>query len=273
MPKTRNASYGKILLVVAILVVVSYSFYSLYTENKIQSATIINLQQQLSEKLQSIENLKGSIGNLTLENSGLKSDLHSKELTITDLSNRLGLTKIELGELTPIIKDYYAVGVRGDGTGVLIPLEVKMVKGTGIVSVNIKNIELRSGAQESIRIASKVGQDYTGIDLTKRDITVTFVNTETSLVALDGPSAGAAVTLTIIAGALNKTPNTKILITGTIEADGSVGPIGGAKEKAQAAASGGASIFLVPLGQKVNVGGIEVAEVKKIQDVVNLVLK
>lgn len=273
MPKTRNASYGKTLLIVVILVVVSYSFYSLYTENKFQSVTIITLQQQLSKKLHAIEGLKDKIGNLTVENSGLKSDLQSKELTIVDLSNRLGITKTELEELKPIIKDYYAVGVRGDGSGVLIPLEVKMVKGTGIVSVNIKNIELRSGAQESIRTASKVAQEYTGVDLSKRDITVTFVNTEPSLVALDGPSAGAAITLTIIAGALNKTPNTKILITGTIEIDGSVGPIGGVMGKAQAAAAGGASIFLVPVGQKVDAGGIEVAEVRKIQDIVNLVLK
>ena len=273
MPKTRNAFYGKTLLIVVILAVVSYSFYSLYTENKIQSATIANLQQQLSEKLSSIEALKNNVGNLTVELGGLKSNLQSKELTITDLSNRLGLTKIELGELTPIIKDYYAVGVRGDGTGVLIPLEVKMVKGTGVVSVNIKNIELRSGAQESVRIASKVAQDYTGVDLTKRDITVTFVNTEMSLVALDGPSAGAAITLTVIAGAINKTPNAKILITGTIESDGSVGPIGGVKEKAMAAVGSGATVFLVPFGQKTAVSGIEIAEVKKIQEVVNLVLK
>ena len=273
MPKTRNVSYENILLIVVILAIVIYSFYSLYTENKLQAATIVTLQQYLSENLQTIEDLKGNIENLTVEISGLKSDLQLKELTLTDLSNRLGITKIELDELKPIIKDYYAVGVRGDDTGVLIPLEVKMVKGTGVVSVNIKNIELRSGAQESVRIASKVAQEYTGVDLSKKDITVTFVNNEPALVSLDGPSAGAAITLTIIAGVLNKTPDTKILITGTVEGDGSVGPIGGVKEKALAAVRSGAKIFLVPLGQKVDVSGIEIVEVKKIQEVVNLMLK
>jgi uncharacterized protein len=101
---------------------------------------------------------------------------------------------------------------------------------------------------------------------------VTFVNEEGGIVSLDGPSAGAAITLTIIAGVLNKTPDSKFLITGTIESDGSVGQVGSVKEKATAAAASGAKVFLVPVGQKVD-SGIEVAEVRKIQEVVNLVLK
>jgi len=272
MPKSKASSYLKILVFVIVIAVVSYSFYSLYTENQNQASTIASLLQQLSNKTKVIESLNVNLENLNSELDSFKSNLKSKELTITDLSNRLGITESELQGLTPIIKNYFVAGVRGK-IGVLIPLETKMIKGTGIVSVNIKNVDLQTGAQDSIRTASKVAQDYTNVDLSKRDITVTFVNEEGGIVSLDGPSAGAAITLTIIAGVLNKTPNTKILITGTIESDGSVGPVGSVKEKATAAAGSGATIFLVPVGQKVEVGGIEVAEVKKVQEIVNLVLR
>ena len=276
MPKSKTSSSGKLLILVIVLTV-GFSFY-LFSENQKHLANVASLSQQLADKAKTIESLNANVENLNRNLEGLnlllenlKADVKVKELTITDLSNRLGITESELLELTPIIKNYFAAGVRGK-EGVLIPLETKMTKGTGIVSVNIKNVDLQTGAQDSIRIASKVAQDYTSVDLSKRDITVTFVNEGGGIVSLDGPSAGAAITLTIIAGVLNKTPDSKFLITGTIESDGSVGPVGSVKEKATAAAASGAKIFLVPVGQKVEVG-IEVAEVRKIQEVVNLVLK
>ena len=273
MPKTQTNSSGKLFSIIILITIVigSYSLYLLYTENQKQSLTISSLTQQIADKSKTVEGLNTNLENMNTELDNLKTEMKSKELTIADLSNLLGITESELQELTPIIKDYFVVGVRGK-EGVLIPLETKMTKGTGIVSVNIKNVDLQTGAQDSIRIASKVAQDYTSVDLSKRDITVTFVNEEGGIVSLDGPSAGAAITLTIIAGVLNKTPDSKFLITGTIESDGSVGPVGSVKEKATAVAASGAKIFLVPVGQKVEVG-IEVAEVRKIQEIINLVLK
>ena len=263
-------------LLVAILVVSiifsSYSIYSLFIQTQEQSATIQSLGGQLLDKSNAINELNIKAESLTLDVSNLNSQLKSRELAIKDLSTRLGITQSEVEELTPVVKTYFALGVSGN-KGIVIPLEVKMSKGTGIVSVNIKNVELKSDAQESIRIATKVSQDYTGVDLSEKDITVTFVNDNPFIVSLDGPSAGAAITLTIIAGVLDRTPSNVVLITGTIESNGDVGPVGGIEEKASAAASEGAQIFLVPVGQKVNSPGIEVAEVKKIQEVVNLVLK
>lgn len=272
MSKHKTESRSKSIAFVIAILVVGYLSYSLYSENLRQASTIQSLLQDLSEKSNLIGSLTTNIENLNSDIDSLKSDLKSKELTINDLSNRLGITEGELQELTPIIKDYYALGVQGKN-GVLIPLETKITKGTGVVSVNIKNIDLQTGAQDSIRTATIVAQEYTNVDLSKRDITVTFVNEQQGIVSLDGPSAGAAITLTIIAGVLNKTTNSKILITGTIELDGSVGPVGGIKEKGTAAASSGASVFLVPFGQKQDIGGIEVVEVKKIQEIVNLVLR
>jgi PDZ domain-containing protein len=69
--------------------------------------------------------------------------------------------------------------------------------------------------------------------------------------AIGGPSAGLAFTLTLIdeltPGEL--TGGDRIAVTGTIELDGSVGAIGGLRQKASAVAQAGVSVFLVPASQ------------------------
>lgn len=66
-----------------------------------------------------------------------------------------------------------------------------------------------------------------------------------------GPSAGLAYALTVIdlltAGDL--TGGTKVVATGSMALDGSVGPIGGIEQKAVAVRRSGAELFLVPAGQ------------------------
>ena len=63
-----------------------------------------------------------------------------------------------------------------------------------------------------------------------------------------GPSAGMAFTLAILdrmtPGRL--TGGDRMAVTGTIELDGSVGPVGGVDHKTEAAISEGAKVFLVP---------------------------
>jgi PDZ domain-containing protein len=63
-----------------------------------------------------------------------------------------------------------------------------------------------------------------------------------------GPSAGLAFTLGIIddltPGSL--TGGTKVAVTGTIDPEGNVGPVGGVKQKTFAVKAAGATVFLVP---------------------------
>jgi PDZ domain-containing protein len=63
-----------------------------------------------------------------------------------------------------------------------------------------------------------------------------------------GPSAGLAFTLGVIddltPGSL--TGGTKVAVTGTIDPDGNVGPVGGVKQKTFAVKAAGATVFLVP---------------------------
>jgi PDZ domain-containing protein len=69
--------------------------------------------------------------------------------------------------------------------------------------------------------------------------------------AIGGPSAGLAFTLTLIdrlsAGSL--AGGQRVAVTGTIQDDGSVGPIGGLRQKVAAVRQSGVRVFIVPKAQ------------------------
>ncbi|WP_421120992.1 PDZ domain-containing protein [Aquihabitans daechungensis] len=88
-----------------------------------------------------------------------------------------------------------------------------------------------------------------------------------------GPSAGLAFTLAILdrltPGSL--TGGDRMAITGTIELDGSVGPVGGVAHKTEAAISEGAEVFLVPpeefeQAKEASRGRIAIEQVRTLDD-------
>jgi uncharacterized protein len=115
--------------------------------------------------------------------------------------------------------------------------------------------------QYSDRTAVKVAARLTGYPLDEdgeglKGVDVLFIVAPQSLEnvqiqAVDGPSAGAATTVATVAALENKTVKENVIITGTINEDGSIGPVGGIFAKAQAANEAGAELFLVPPGQSV----------------------
>lgn len=87
-----------------------------------------------------------------------------------------------------------------------------------------------------------------------------------------GPSAGLAFTLTII-DELSRgdlTGGKPVAVTGTIRADGSVGPVGGVAQKTVAAQHAGARLFLVPFDEvkeaRQHADGIKVVGIGSLDD-------
>jgi len=70
-------------------------------------------------------------------------------------------------------------------------------------------------------------------------------------VIVGGPSAGVAMAVAVYSALTGQPVNRSVMVTGMISPDGTVGPVGGVYEKAQAAAQAGAKVFLVPPGQSV----------------------
>ncbi|MGL4513770.1 MAG: S16 family serine protease [Lacipirellulaceae bacterium] len=64
--------------------------------------------------------------------------------------------------------------------------------------------------------------------------------------AIDGPSAGALLTVGVLAGAQGHTIDPRMTMTGTINPDGEIGPVGGIPYKIEGAARAGKKVVLVP---------------------------
>ncbi len=133
-----------------------------------------------------------------------------------------------------------------NGNGVITPLIVQVKSGDGKILTNIEKLLFWVDTQQSIQTAKQVAEDVTKINVDEYDIIYT-VESDSTLVG--GPSAGAALTIATIAALQKKNIKSDVLMTGTINPDGTIGEVGGVLEKAQAAKYLGAKLFLVPKGQ------------------------
>jgi len=136
--------------------------------------------------------------------------------------------------------------VDNDGNGVVTNLMVSVQPGQGRVLTDVNNLLFWVDTQYSIRTAQRVAQDVLKNNLTGVDL-IYSIDTNASLI--EGPSAGAALTIATIAAVEDKNLNQSVMITGTINPDGTIGPIGAVAEKAKASKDVGATLFLVPTGQ------------------------
>lgn len=118
-----------------------------------------------------------------------------------------------------------------------------------------------------------VGTLLTGAALGGNDFTFE-INGE-----IDGPSAGAYLTVAVIALLRGDKLDKTVTMTGTINPDGTIGPVGGIPYKVQAGADEGKATILVPAGQRnaldidgnlidvFDVGSDAGAEVQEVEDI------
>ena len=157
--------------------------------------------------------------------------------------------KKPLGNSTQVTM--YLPAVDGKGNGVITTLVVEAIpNGNGRVLVDIDNILFWADTQHSIRIARKVAANISHVNVSNYDI-IYSIYANASVIG--GESAGAAITIATIAALLNKTLRKDVLITGTINHDGTIGPVKAVLAKAKAAKSVNATLFLVPLLQSYDV--------------------
>jgi PDZ domain-containing protein len=107
---------------------------------------------------------------------------------------------------------------------------------------------------EKVRlIASPDDASRTIVGITPADTRTVEVPFEVAIStnAIGGPSAGLAFTLALLDELTpgNLMGNVRVATTGTIEEDGTVGPIGALRQKTVAVRRAGAKVFLVPKAQ------------------------
>lgn len=138
--------------------------------------------------------------------------------------------------------------VDNEGNGVSTLLTVGIKPGSGRALVDINQLLFWVDTQYSIQVAKKVAEKITNANLSRVDL---LYRIETNASVIEGPSAGAALTVATVALVEGRKVNESVVITGTINPDGTIGPVGGIIPKAKAAKEGGATLFLVPSGQSV----------------------
>ncbi|HYT40550.1 MAG TPA: PDZ domain-containing protein [Acidimicrobiia bacterium] len=163
-----------------------------------------------------------------------------------------------------------------DGQGVTlhdqVVTKVRQHKPGDTIAIGYK----RGGADKTVELKAIAGPDGTariGVQLQTNDLKYDFpvdVSIETGLVG--GPSAGLAFTLALIddltEGEL--TGGRNVAVTGTIDADGNVGPVGGVAQKTVTARKAGAIAFLVPPDEereaRIFAGKMQIVPVKTLAD-------
>ncbi len=131
--------------------------------------------------------------------------------------------------------------------GVLATLTVMIRPGHGRVFVDtlpLTEIDTQAGA----RVAKEAVEDLLKVNLNNYDLFY-IIRSDSPIVG--GPSAGGAMAVGTLAAVLNLSIDKSVVMTGTINPDGSIGPVGGLLEKAQAVAEHNGTIFLIPEGQSV----------------------
>jgi len=102
--------------------------------------------------------------------------------------------------------------------------------------------------QAATRVAAMVASTYAGVPLSNYDF---FVRIRSNSEMVGGPSASGATTVALLALLTGARLRSNVSMTGMIEPDGTIGPVGGVPEKLEAMAKVGIKVFLIPKGQSV----------------------
>ena len=135
----------------------------------------------------------------------------------------------------------------GELTGVVTEFVITVAPGSGHVYIETWPLA-QVDMQASARLAAQVAGRVLGVNMSNYDV---FIQVRANTSIIGGPSAGGTMTVGIIAALMGWKVNPKVMMTGMINPDGSIGPVGGILEKAAAAHKAGVKLFLIPEGQRI----------------------
>lgn len=165
----------------------------------------------------------------------------------------------------------FGLGVAGFlGSTIEIECAVFKAKEEGKGTIRF-NETAGSMAKDSVFNAASVIRRITNKEIRDYDIHVNIIGGG----KIDGPSAGAAITLSIISALENKAIRQDIAVTGEISIQGKIKPVGGVFEKIYGAKRKGVKLVLVPKDNTMDVpkdiSGIEIKTVSTIEELIDIV--
>ncbi|WP_442945395.1 Lon family ATP-dependent protease [Oceanirhabdus sp. W0125-5] len=192
-----------------------------------------------------------------------KNDL----MEVISISRLTSMNKVDNTDKTEIGK-IYGLGVSGF-LGSTIEIEAAAFKAKTKGKGKIRfNDTAGSMTKDSVFNAATVIKSVAGVDIHDYDIHVNVIGGG----KIDGPSAGAAITLCVLSAIQNKPIRQDIAITGEISLRGKIRPVGGIFEKIYGAKRKGINKVFIPMENKnsvpVELEGIEVRIVDHIDDII-----
>ncbi|MCX2819808.1 hypothetical protein EGH25_10650 [Haladaptatus sp. F3-133] len=175
------------------------------------------------------------------------------------------------GATTPLDTRYYLPAVDADGAGLVVETTFKFAAGDGELFVNLNGIELRHDLQRALDEAKQTATRLTGRSLADIAIHVSFVSPESDTLALQGKSWEAGLTVALIAGLRQQPLSSETLITGIVDDNGHLLPVGGIEAKARSARAFGATELVVPSGADSGgtIEGVRLTPVESVSDVLD----
>ncbi len=123
--------------------------------------------------------------------------------------------------------------------------------GSGRVFVDtlpLTQVDMQGSARLAVKVAGTIVENDENVNIDPSTYDYFFV-VRTSSPIIGGPSAGAIMTVATISLLENWEMDDETIMTGMINPDGSIGPIGGIPQKIDAAYSVGSKHVLIPFGQ------------------------
>lgn len=214
---------------------------------------------ELQSRINSLEEANAELGrqvyrdNLSIQNYASQLDLYRQRIAV--LEERLNYTPTSLQGFAELqapavmqrieyIEDYPFVRRRVVEEGAMMNISVEIRPGRGRVLVQTRPL-MGVVFQDAANTAVYAAQKNTGLDLSGSDIIFSII-AQQEIPEVDGPSAGALMTLLVVSALKNQEPREDVTLTGTIDQYGRVGAIGGVVEKANAAKESGKALFLLP---------------------------
>lgn len=142
---------------------------------------------------------------------------------------------------------YFSVEATATGGTSAVQIRVRPSAQPGQLRVGFYEEEVGGTAQQwraSGWVAVLLGSILSGVDPADYEFSFSVGG------RIDGPSAGGLMTVGILAGLRGDRPREDATMTGIINPDGTIGPVGGIPHKIEGAARKGKKLVLVPVGQR-----------------------
>lgn len=247
---------SKLLILLLALSLVTNAYFVLFEkEPSFETGQVQDMQAQINELQKENENLRTQMNQNNESLKSYASQLDSYRKKVYELENgSLNCPAAIEGFATlqgpavfqRIQKDptdpFGRRSVSEEGTLMNLSVEIRPGKGRVLVQTTpLMGVVFQDAANTAVFVA----ENKTKKALSSSDI-IFSISAKDEIPGVDGPSAGALMTLLTISAINNITLNDSITLTGTIDDQGNIGRIGGAFEKAQAAKAGGKTLFLIP---------------------------